>query len=177
MLGEATSTFTTYSKDVLGLAAEVSTITFIALGVLVALLVAGLRFGKDFVISLNLGLYIGYLGHTHFPYLAKAREIGGESPDWWADVGIFALFTLIGFFVLKRVIGSGFGFDDNARFLDALLLAFSTTALLVVLIFALFPIPHAPLLAPMITEWLSATYLFFWWLMLPLAVIFVVSRR
>lgn len=177
MIAGATDTFTAYSQNILGLVAEVSAITFVALGVFIALLIAGLRFGKDFVIALNLGLYVGYLAHTNFPYLAKARDIAGEAPDWWVDVGVFALFSLVGFFVLRRVIGSGFSFDDSPRFLDALLLSLSTTLLLMVLIFALFPIPHTPILTPLLTTWLSATYLFFWWLMLPLAVIFVVSRR
>ena len=176
MIEEATGTLSTYSKDVFGLAAEVSAITFVALGLVIALLLISLRFGTDLVIALNLGLYIGYLAHTNFPYLAKAREIGGESPDWWADVGVFVVFTLAGFFIFKRVISSAF-MELEARWLDSVLLAVSTTLFIGVLTYALFPLPHTPIVTPIFTEWLSATYLFFWWLMLPLAVIFVVSRR
>lgn len=177
MLDTATGTLTTYSKDVFSLVAEVSTITFVVLGVLFALLILALHFGKEFVISLNFGLYLGYLAYRNFPYLTKARELGGDYPDWWFDIAIFIGFTLFAFFIIRRVIGSDFSFGGETRWLDALLLSVSTTLLIAALTYALFPIPHTPILTPLVTDWLSDPGLFFWWLIIPLISIFIVSRR
>jgi|GEM_PF-2332425 len=168
---------TTYSKDVLSLVTELSVISFMALGAVLLFIVVALRWGKENLVALNLALYVSYLLYTTFPYLAKLRTVGGDLPDWYADAAVFGLFTAVTYYIVRKVMWSDFMDEGASRWLDAVVLSLTTTLFGAALIYVLFPVSQTPLLTPILTAWLTNPAFFFWWLLLPLAVIFVTSRR
>lgn len=168
---------TTYSKDVLSLTTELSVLSFMALGAVLIFIVIALRWGKENLVALNLGLYVSYLLYTAFPYLPRLRELGGDIPDWWIDAGVFGVCAVVTYYIFRKVMWSDFMSEGATRWLDAVLLSLSTTLFLSALVYILFPVSQTPLLTPILTEWLTNPAFFFWWLLLPLAVIFVTARR
>lgn len=140
-----------------------------------ALLVFVMVQGRRALTSLILGLYLALLLSLVFPYYDFLFEhISGDFiSDTFIRISLFAIFTAVGAILFDRLL---FYRIDEGMF-EALpkkmLLALLGTIL--ILAFSYHVLPFASLVAPdtVIQTFFAPHELFFWWLVLPLLVLFL----
>ncbi len=155
------------------------TVDVVVVGILFLLLSwFALRYGKGRIIALILALYVALLTFTYFPYQGWFRFLGeGERQVLLSKGGIFLLMVVIVTLVLSRSISGEFPFWGIMRTLEVSLLSGSATLLLLSFWYQVLPFSGLYTFGAPIASLFGASQLFFWWLLIPLGVIFALSRR
>lgn len=141
--------------------------------VFVGFLLYALARGRQALINVIMGLYLALLISLKFPYydLVLGR-VGGPKGESITMLAVFAAFALFSTLLFGRLMPSEFDEGTFESFGKKLLFALAGTVLIMAFSYHALPItdfidPGSPiqhLFAP--SEW------FFWWLILPLVVLF-----
>lgn len=157
-------------SDILHIAYE-SLYLLIVYGVFVLLAVA---LGRQAIINIIAGLYFALLLSVHFPYYDTLLSF---TSDPWVisltKLAIFMVFTSLAVWLFARIMPSAFRETKFESFGKKLLLALAAT--IVVMIFSFNVLPVSEFLSPgtPIQSLFAPQEYFFWWLILPLVVLFV----
>lgn len=142
--------------------------------IFVTLLIFVMVQGRRALTSLILGLYLGLLFSVIFPYYDQIfNTLNGALNDTLIRVLFFAIFTAAGALLFDRLLF--YRIDESA--FESLpkksALAFIATVL--ILAFSYHVLPFSPYMAPesIIPMLFSPEDVFFWWLILPLLVLFL----
>ena len=131
--------------------------------------------GRQAIINLIFGLYLALLISIHFPFY---DQLLGSLEDSQAiaagKLGIFVLFTLITTFLCARIMPDEFRENKLESLLKKFLLAGAATILVMVFSFHVLPVTEFMTPGTPIQSLFAPQEYFFWWLLLPLAVLFVI---
>lgn len=166
------------SKDALGAVTNMSLDTIILITIFVVFLVYGLRYGKYRMISLVISFYIVIPIISFFPYLNTLSFLG-ESVNaiTYSQIGVFLLIVIFLNVILSRFICEEFPSRGLRRLVEAGLLSASSGGLLLAIAYHIIPITALHDFAGPIDALFASATMFFWWLIIPLAVLLFTVRR
>ncbi|MDB5264601.1 MAG: hypothetical protein JWN64_172 [Parcubacteria group bacterium] len=127
--------------------------------------------GRGGIISLIVGLYVGYAIYIVFPFTEKIISAGGSTMmKAVISIVLYAAATIAPYLFVQRLVGSGFGvLSVVPRFM----LSFLTAAFLLALGYHVFDISNIYTFpAPLDTFFAPQGY-FFWWFIAPLIGLFL----
>lgn len=145
------------------------------LGVFGIFLLLAIFKGRQALINLIFSLYLALLISLVFPYydtlLSSFSSSGGVAAG---KLLLFAVFT-IGFWILcRRIMPDEFREKKFESFGKKLLLAFAATALVMVFSFQVLPVTEFLTPGTPIQSLFASEHYFFWWLLLPLGILFFI---
>ena len=142
--------------------------------VLAIALVFTLARGRQAVINLILGLYLALLISVEFPYYEQLLGSFDSGMESIIKLIIFAVFTVLATLVCSRITPDEFREGRFESFGKKFILALSATVL--VMIFSFHVLPVTDFLTPgtPIQSLFAPEGYFFWWLLAPLIVLFLV---
>ena len=130
--------------------------------------------GRQATINIIFGLYLALLISIEFPYTAYLTEgLGSSLAQSVGKLVLFAVFTILATWLFAHVMPDEFKEKKFESFLKKVLLALSASILVMAFSFHVLPVtefltPGTPLQTAFAPE-----SLFFWWLLLPLGVLFI----
>ena len=130
--------------------------------------------GRQAIINVICGLYIALLLSIHFPYYDRVLSLSSDQTMVAGlKVALFIVFTIFGVWLFYRTMPSAFLEGKFESFGKKLLFAFAATILVMVFSFSILPVttflnPGTPL-----QSIFEPHEFFFWWLLLPLVVLFL----
>ena len=130
--------------------------------------------GRQATINIIFGLYLALLISIEFPYTAYLTEgLGSSLAQSVGKLVLFAVFTILATWLFAHVMPDEFKEKKFESFLKKVLLALSASILVMAFSFHVLPVtefltPGTPLQTAFAPE-----SLFFWWLLLPLGVLFM----
>jgi hydrogenase-4 membrane subunit HyfE len=129
--------------------------------------------GRYALVNVILALYLALLVSIKFPYYEMLASGGGQSAAI-AKIIIFIVFVLIGIFLFRRHIPGDDYEPAFQSFWKKILL--SVMATILVMIFSFHALPVTEIITPgsPIQALFASEQNFFWWLVLPLIVLFFV---
>jgi hypothetical protein len=131
--------------------------------------------GRQAMINLTVGLYLALLILLEFPYLANVLgSFSSSSGQAIAQLSLYGIITILTTWLCYRIMPDEF---DEERFESAgkkLLLAGGATVLVLAVSFNIVPITELLAADTPIQSLFSGDELFFWWMLLPLAIMFFV---
>lgn len=135
------------------------------------LLVYGMAKGRYALVNVILALYLAFLVTLKFPYYASLGS-GDAEGGAIAKILIFLAITIVGIMLFRRLIPGDDYEPAFAGLSRKMLLAIAGTIL--VMIFSFHALPVTEIITPgtPIQALFASPENFFWWLMLPLAVLF-----
>lgn len=166
------------STDALSAVTNMSLDTVILITIFVVLLVYGLRYGKYRMISLVLSFYIVIPIISFFPYLQNLSILGeSANATLYSQIGVFLLIVIFLNIILSRFICEEFPSRGMRRFFEAGLLSISSGGLLLAISYHIIPITALYDFAAPVDSLFASAAMFFWWLIIPLAVLLFTVRR
>ncbi len=141
----------------------------------VVFLGVAMSFGRQTITNVILGLYLAFLISLQFPYyeslLAKTDGVKAES---LLIVGIFLLFAVISTLLFVHILPREYSEKTFEGFWKKIVLALAATVL--VTSFSYHAIPVTDLITPgsPVSYLFGSEKSFFWWLLAPLFVLFIV---
>lgn len=145
------------------------------LGIFAFFLLYAIFKGRQAVMNVTVGLYLAILITNHFPNHEKIFSgMASVQSQTLAEVGFFVFITLLATMLFFRIMPEEFQENRFESMGKKLLLSFGATALVLAICFQVLPIgdilsgdtPLHSLFAP--------KEFFFWWLLAPLAILYVV---
>lgn len=130
--------------------------------------------GRQAMINIIFGLYLALLILIEFPYTTYLTEnLGGSLAQSIGKLILFGIFTLLATWLFAHVMPDEFREKKFESFFKKILLAGSASILVMAFSFHVLPVtdfltPGTPLQTLFAPEGL-----FFWWLMIPLVVLFL----
>ena len=165
--GSTTETIATSSLD-----------TIILIVVFLVLLIYGMKFGKRRIISLILSFYISIPIINFFPYSESISFFGDtEKAVLYSQIGFFALVIVFINIILERVVILEIYSSGARKLIENIFLALAGSGLLISISYHIISISELHDFAEQIDLVFASSVLFFWWLMVPLVVIFFTARR
>lgn len=145
------------------------------IGVFLIFLVVALMKGRQAIINTIFSLYFALLISLVFPYYDKLLSTF-ETPRGIASgkLIVFTLFTVAFVFLTGRVMPDEFKEKRFESFGKKLLLALAATSLVMVFSFQVLPVTEFLTPGTPIQSLFAPEQYFFWWLLLPLVVLFLV---
>lgn len=129
--------------------------------------------GRQTIINIIVGLYLALLISLEFPYYPQL--LGSFSPEShaFARLGIFLFFTALTTILCFRIMPDEFREKKFESFGRKLILALAGT--IVIMIFSFNVLPVTEFLTPgtPLQSAFAPTEYFFWWLLLPIGLLFV----
>ncbi|MFQ5662067.1 MAG: hypothetical protein ACE5F2_02335 [Candidatus Paceibacteria bacterium] len=158
--------------------ASLSLDTIILAIIFIALFTYGLKYGKRRIISLIISLYISIPIISFFPYLQKVLFLG-ETVDkmLYMQIILFFLMVVLINILIDRVISWELGERGVRKLVELGALAIASGGLLVSISYHIIPITALHDFAPPIDSIFASGTVFFWWLVIPLAVLLFTVRR
>lgn len=137
------------------------------------LLLYGMAKGRYSLVNVILALYLAFLVTLKFPYYASLGS-GDAEGGAIAKILIFLVLTIVGMMLFRRLIPG----DDYETAFSGLWrkILLASVATVLVMIFSFHALPVTEIITPgtPIQELFASSEKFFWWLMLPLAVLFFI---
>lgn len=130
--------------------------------------------GKQSLINVIMGLYLGLLLSIEFPYYSHV--MGGVSDAKMQSIimiGIFITFTIISTILFQRLMPREFDERPFEGFGKKTLFALGATALVMAFSFHVLPVTEFLTPGTPIQYLFAPEQAFFWWLIAPLAVLFL----
>ena len=130
--------------------------------------------GRQATINIIFGLYLALLISIEFPYTAYLTEgLGSSLAQSVGKLVLFAVFTILATWLFAHVMPDEFKEKKFESFFKKFLLAGAASVLVMAFSFHVLPVtefltPGTPLQTAFAPE-----SLFFWWLLLPLGVLFM----
>ena len=131
--------------------------------------------GRQAIINLIFGLYLALLISLEFPYYSKLLgSISSTQSIAIAKLALFALFTFITTWLFSRIMPDEFQEKKTETMGKKFMLAVG--AAILVMIFSFHVLPVTEFLTPgtPVQSLFAPEGYFFWWLLLPLAILFLV---
>jgi hypothetical protein len=131
--------------------------------------------GRQAMINVIFGLYFALLILNYFPYTSYLTEnLGSSLAQSIGTLTIFAIFTILTTWMVARVMPSEFKEKKFESFPKKLLLAASASILVMAFSFNVLPITDLLTPGTPVQTLFAPEGFFFWWLMLPLVVLFLI---
>ena len=136
----------------------------------------GISMGRTRMTAVLLSIYISQLlfEHTRFiNFFLESREI--LEIFLLKAAAFFALIVILSHFLTKSVFRPMA--EDSGIWWQIFLLSFSEVGLLISAVFRLLPAVELFTFSPLVSYFFASPNAYFWWLILPLLVLFVIMRR
>jgi hydrogenase-4 membrane subunit HyfE len=131
--------------------------------------------GRQTIINLICGLYFALLISSQFPYYdIVLKDLTESTVIAAAKLVIFILFTFLSTWLFKRIMPEEYREGKFETFHKKILLACAATILVMLFSFSILPVTEFLTPGTPIQSIFAPTQFFFWWLLLPLAVLFFV---
>ncbi len=131
--------------------------------------------GRQAIINIIFGLYLSLLLVTFLPnYDQLFSSVSGAAANSAAQLAFFVFLTVITTIVSARVMPDEFSETRFESFFKKILLALSATLLVVAFSFQVLPVEELLSVSTPLQLLFSPEIYFFWWLLIPLIVLFFV---
>lgn len=144
------------------------------LAVLAVVFIFTMAKGRQAVINLIFGLYLALLISIEFPYYTKLFGSLSTEALSFAKLALFAVFTVLATILCGRVMPDAFRENRFESFGKKLILALSATVLIMVFSFQVLPVTDFLTPGTPIQSLFAPEAYFFWWLLLPLVILFII---
>lgn len=135
----------------------------------------GISAGKSKLLSLLFSLYVSGFIFENFYYLGRLVHGRTIMEEFLFRGFIFTAIVIVLTILFSRVLISGL--DSGARnWWKSLLLSFTSSGLLFSYLFHLFPVKEIFTFSPATQSLFASNSAFFWWLILPLAALFLTRK-
>ncbi len=157
--------------SVWGSVAHVSFDVVVILLLFLGLTAFSFYFGKSKSIALLISSYIALFIFPSFPFLK------GDTAAASVSLGLFVALWFIIFFLIKRVVSTEFPYSLLKKLLESALLALSLLCVIFVSAYHFLPIDTIYHFSNLIAPLFSPEKYIFYWLSIPIIVVFFVARR
>lgn len=130
--------------------------------------------GRQAVINLIFGLYLALLISIEFPYYDRLFGSFSSEALSLAKLALFAVFTIVATLLCGRVMPDEFRENRFESFGKKMILTLSATILIMVFSFQVLPVTDFLTPGTPIQSLFAPEAYFFWWLLLPLVILFLV---
>lgn len=134
----------------------------------------GIFAGRSKLMAFLFSLYVSGFLFENFIYL-KQFQTKTVLEIFLIKIIAFTLLIVILTFMFSKIFSSGLN-SGHKTWWKALLLSFSSAGLFFSYLFHLFPVKSIFIFSPIIQNLFASDTVFFWWLVLPLAAIFIVRE-
>ncbi|MEK7595959.1 MAG: hypothetical protein AAB564_00165 [Patescibacteria group bacterium] len=135
----------------------------------------GISAGRTRMVAVLFSIYISQLlfEHTRFiNFFLEDREI--LEIFLLKAAAFFALIVILSHFLIRSVFSRS---EDSGVWWQIFLLSFSEVGLLISAVFRLLPAVELFTFSPLVSYFFASPNAYFWWLILPLIVLFVILRK
>ena len=130
--------------------------------------------GRQATINIIFGLYLALLILIQFPYTTYLTEnLGGSVMQSAGKLVLFGVFTLLTTWLFAHVMPDEFKEKKFESFFKKVLLAVSATILVMAFSFQVLPVTEFLTPGTPLQTLFAPEGLFFWWLMVPLVILFL----
>lgn len=130
--------------------------------------------GRQAMINIIFGLYLALLIFIQFPYTTYLTEnLGGSVLQSAGKLVLFTVFTLLATWLFAHVMPDEFKEKKFESFFKKLLLAGAASILVMAFSFQVLPVTEFLTPGTPIQSLFAPEGLFFWWLMVPLVILFL----
>lgn len=129
--------------------------------------------GRQAIINIIFGLYLALLISLEFPYYPQLLGSFAPESSAIARLGIFLFFTALTTILFFKIMPDEFREKKFESFGRKMILAFAATALIMVFSFNVLPVTEFLTPGTPIQSAFAPTEYFFWWLLLPVGILFV----
>lgn len=137
--------------------------------------VFAIKKGRQTVTNIIFGLYLALLISIEFPfYDTLLSSTSSESSEAMLRLIIFGFFTVLSTMLFARVLPREYSEGSFEGFGSKLLLAFAGTVLVMIYSFHVLPVTELITPGSPINYLFGSAQYFFYWLLVPLAILFVV---
>ena len=173
-----TTTILGYFREAADLVQTFS-LDFIIIAVTFAVLfLLSMRSGKGTTITLIFSFYVGLLTYLHFPYIERFLFFTEtETQLFLSNAIVFLAFVIISYVTLSRVVYADFSEKTPTRLLEAGLLSAAATLLLLSFSYQILPVTTLYNFGAPVDSLFEPSNLFFLWLMIPLVIVILTTRR
>lgn len=130
--------------------------------------------GRQAIINLIFGLYLALLISLQFPYYDELLRSASGTVAAAIKLSLFAIFTILMTWLCSRVMPDEFKEKRLETMGKKLLLAGSATVLVMIFSFQILPVTEFLTPGTPIQSLFAPEEYFFWWLLLPLVVLFII---
>lgn len=142
-----------------------------------AVFLAILRYGKSSAVSYILALYLGMLIFMSFPFLENLTILrSSEVQIALSHIALFFLGVFTIHLAIRRLIFTEFPDSQIMKYAQAIILSFFIIGLSLAFLYHEVPFSTLYDFGDSVDYLFSPTY-FFWWLVAPFVILFVMSRR
>ncbi|HEY4502401.1 MAG TPA: hypothetical protein VJH21_01030 [Candidatus Paceibacterota bacterium] len=175
---EALTKISLYGNSAVAHTRELSIASIVVIVTTVFLFIFAIQFGKDRIIAFILALYIGLLTFLNFPYTEKFLLFKESESGTLISHGIiYLVFVLLSYVITERLVWAEYPPRSSGRFVEAFILAISGAVFLLSFAYNILPIASSYSFVTPIELLFAPSQFFFWWLILPLVSIFILTRR
>jgi hypothetical protein len=145
--------------------------------IFIMLLATALWIGKHRFVPLLAGLYLAIILYGNFPFKTKVLLwTNSDAGIFYSQLLIFGAIVFLGYFLANR-LASVESLGGLPKVLESVLLAGTTTGLLVAIGYYILPLDLVYNFAPNIDRYFTMPESFFWWLAAPVVALLLTSRR
>lgn len=150
-------------------------IVFILFGMLLGF---SFRYGKQWIITLIFSLYFASFVSMQFPYTDRilGSQAGNIELTALIVAAVFTFFIII-YVIFNRITRSVFPSGSSLRWVEAGALSLVTTGLILALSYHVVPVTEVYDFSLPLDRLFEPPEYFFWWLIIPLAVLLFVGKR
>jgi fumarate reductase subunit D len=131
--------------------------------------------GRQAMINIIFGLYLALLILIQFPYTDYLTEnLGGSVAQSIGKLVLFSIFTILATWLYAHVMPDEFREKKFESFFKKVLLAGSASILVMVFSFQVLPVTEFLTPGTPLQTLFAPEGLFFWWLMVPLVILFLI---
>lgn len=131
--------------------------------------------GRQAMINIIFGLYLALLILIQFPYTDYLTEnLGGSVAQSVGKLVLFSIFTILATWLYAHVMPDEFREKKFESFFKKVLLAGSASVLVMVFSFQVLPVTEFLTPGTPLQTLFAPEGLFFWWLMVPLVILFLI---
>lgn len=130
--------------------------------------------GRQATVNLIFGLYLALLISIEFPYYSQLFGSLSAEALSLAKLGLFAIFTILGTMLCGRIMPDEFKEKRFESFGKKIILALSATALIMAFSFQVLPVTDFLTPGTPIQSLFAPESYFFWWLLTPLVILFLI---
>ena len=150
----------------------ISSDTIIVLAIVALLLFIAFQFGKGYITSIIVSVYISAFLYTNAFFVQKLVFVSNDvSKLFWNHLGIFLLFFIPIFYLLRNIISGEYG--RRGKFIGGGLLAVATAGLILAIFYHVIPLNPVYNFSAGIDKLFATDMMFTIWLIIPLLALFI----
>jgi hypothetical protein len=129
--------------------------------------------GRQAIINIIFGLYLALLISLEFPYYQELLGNFAPESDAIARLGLFLFFTALTTILAFRIMPDEFREKKFESFGRKIILSLAGTILIMIFSFNVLPVTEFLTPGTPLQSLFAPTEYFFWWLLLPIGILFV----